>query len=154
MKRGWPAYADQQDIMTRTLSDDVRLVIDTLGFVIRAHAGDAVFGAVEAVRLAAKEARDADSAERGDAARRRLSDIVGSLDATTALEVARAFTLYFQLVNLAEDAERARELRRREVEGGPETVRDSIDGSMASAAAAGATRTDALRAVGEVASGG
>ena len=139
--------------MTRTLSDDVRLVIDTLGFVIRAHAGAAIFEVVEAVRLAAKDARDADSAERGDVARQRLSDIVRSLDATTALEVARAFTSYFQLVNLAEDAERTRELRRREVEGGPDTVRDSIHGAMATAVAAGATREDALRALGEVALG-
>jgi len=98
--------------MTRTLSDDVRLVIDTLGLVIRSHAGDAVFGAVEAVRLAAKDARALDSASSAADPRRRLSDIVERLDAATALEVARAFTQYFQLVNLAEDAQRTRELRQ------------------------------------------
>jgi phosphoenolpyruvate carboxylase len=135
--------------MPRSLSEDVRLVIDTLGFVIRALGGDEVYGAVEAIRLAAKEAREADAAAVSDAARERLAGVVASLDAGTALEVARAFTLYFQLVNLAEDAQRTRELRRREMAGGPASVADSIHGVMATLANAGATREqvlDSLRA--------
>jgi phosphoenolpyruvate carboxylase len=133
--------------MNRTLSDDVRLVIDTLGQVIRAKAGDEVFAAVEAVRMAAKDARDPDAAGGGDAARARLAEIVAGLDAATALEVARAFTWYFQLVNLAEDAHRARELRRREAEGGAASVGDSIHGAIAAIAAAGTTREQALPAM-------
>lgn len=131
--------------MNRTLSDDVRLVIDTLGFVIRAKAGDDVFAAVEAVRMAAKDARDPDAAEGGQAARTKLAEIVGRLDAATALEVARAFTLYFQLVNLAEDAHRTRELRRSEDEGGAASVRDSIHGALEAIAKAGTTREQACR---------
>jgi phosphoenolpyruvate carboxylase len=136
--------------MARTLSSDVRLVIDTLGVVIRSHAGDAAYTAVEAVRLAAKRAREADTAERRDAARRRLAAVVSRLDPATALEVARAFTLYFQLVNLAEDAERTRELRRREAAGGPASVADSIHGAMKALADAGATRDAAHRALSDV----
>ena len=133
--------------MERTLSDDVRLVIDTLGFVIRAHAGDEVFAAVEAVRLAAKEARESDDAGARDHARDRLASLVGGMDAPTALEVARAFTLYFQLVNLAEDAQRTRELRRREVDAGPASVRDSIHGVLNALADKGASRDDVLAAL-------
>jgi phosphoenolpyruvate carboxylase len=136
--------------MSRTLSSDVRLVIDTLGHVIRAQAGEEAYRAVEAVRLAAKRAREAESAGRRDAAARRLSAVVAKLDAQTAFEVARAFTLYFQLVNLAEDAQRARELRRREAEGGPDSVADSIHQVMATLAGAGATRDEILRALSAV----
>jgi phosphoenolpyruvate carboxylase len=150
MKMALSRMLDGTTLMMRTLSDDVRLVIDTLGYVIRAQAGEAVFAAVEAVRLAAKQAREHESTAQGDEARTRLSEIVASLDAPTALEVARAFTLYFQLVNLAEDAQRTRELRRRETEGGPDSVRDSIHGALATLAQAGATREDALRALREV----
>jgi phosphoenolpyruvate carboxylase len=109
-----------------------------------------VYAAVEAIRLAAKEARDPDAADAGAAARARLAAVVGRLDPATALEVARAFTLYFQLVNLAEDTQRTRELRRREAEGGPASVGDSIHGAMAAIADAGAARDDALRALADV----
>lgn len=136
--------------MPRTLSNDVRLVIDTLGHVIRAQAGEEAYGAVEAMRLAAKRAREADTDDRREAARRRLCRIVAKLDAATALEVARSFTLYFQLLNLAEDAERVRELRRREAEGGAESVGDSIHGVMKALSDAGASRETALSALEDV----
>jgi phosphoenolpyruvate carboxylase len=136
--------------MVRTLSDDVRLVIDTLGHVIAAHGGDALFADVEAMRLGAKAARDTpDEAERHDA-RTRLAETAGRLEPGVALEVARAFTLYFQLVNLAEDAQRTRELRRREAEGGPGSVRDSIHGAIDAVARSGATREQALTALREI----
>ncbi|MEZ5319142.1 MAG: phosphoenolpyruvate carboxylase [Vicinamibacterales bacterium] len=136
--------------MARTLSDDVRLVIDTLGHVIQAQGGAAIYDAVETIRLAAKEARESADPPRAEAARERLASAAHRLDAATALEVARAFTLYFQLVNLAEDAQRARELRRRESEGGPESVGDSIHGVIASVARDGATRDQALAALADV----
>lgn len=97
-------------MLARTLPGDVRLLGDTLGDVLRAHGGDALFQSVERMRGAAKRAREGD---RGDA-RRELAEIAGSLEPKLALDVVRAFTLYFQLVNQAEDVHRARELRRRE----------------------------------------
>ncbi|HUF47324.1 MAG TPA: phosphoenolpyruvate carboxylase [Vicinamibacterales bacterium] len=136
--------------MARTLSHDVRLVIDTLGFVIRTQAGEDVYAAVEAVRHAAKRAREAGAVERREAARRRLARIVSGLDPATALEVARAFTLYFQLVNLAEDLERTRELRRRDAEGGPASVADSVHGVMRELAEEGATREEVLAALADL----
>jgi len=134
--------------VTRTLSDDVRLLIDALGDVIRSHDADGgVYAAEEAMRLAAKEAREAGDERGRDAARLRLSDVASNLDPRTAVEVARAFTIYFQLVNLAEDAQRTRELRRREADGGPASVTDSIHGALAAVADAGATRDEALAAL-------
>jgi len=96
-------------MLVRTLPGDVRLLGDTLGDVLRAHGGEALFDAVERMRGAAKRAREGVSD-----ARRELSDVAASLEPTLALDVVRAFTLYFQLVNQAEDVHRARELRRRE----------------------------------------
>ena len=96
-------------MLVRTLPGDVRLLGDTLGDVLRAHGGEALFDAVERMRGAAKRAREGVSD-----ARRELADVAASLEPTLALDVVRAFTLYFQLVNQAEDVHRARELRRRE----------------------------------------
>jgi phosphoenolpyruvate carboxylase len=86
--------------MARTLSDDVHLVGDTLGDVLRALAGEAVFAAVESMRLAAKTAREQGTTPAADAARAQLAAVADELDPGTALEVVRAFTLYFQLVNV------------------------------------------------------
>ena len=48
-----------------------------------------------------------------DIERERLAAEIGSLDVERAAAVARAFTLYFQLVNLAEERQRIRMLRTR-----------------------------------------
>ena len=48
-----------------------------------------------------------------DIERERLGAEIGSLDVEHAAAVARAFTLYFQLVNLAEERQRIRMLRTR-----------------------------------------
>ncbi len=135
--------------MTRTLSDDVRLVGDTLGHVLRAHGGEALFETVEAMRTAAKEAREQD-AEAGEGARRRLDEIASRLSPHEALEVVRAFTLYFQLVNLAEDEQRARELRRREIETRGAGVAESLPAAISLLRERGAEDADVLATLAEV----
>ena len=105
--------------MERTLSDDVRLVGDTLGEVLRAHGGEELFQHVEAMRTAAKTAREAEEGPECEEARARLEKAAFELSPDHAVDVVRAFTLYFQLVNLAEDVHRTRELRRREMQADP-----------------------------------
>jgi len=136
----------------RTLSDDVRWVGDTLGQVIRAHGGDELFDAVETLRLSAKVARDGDGPpDAVAAARSRLASVASDLDGETAVDVARAFTLYFQLVNVAEDVHRTRELRRREIDGGGlQAVDESLAQELRSLVSEGATREQILRALHEV----
>ena len=102
---------------SRTLSDDVFLLGDLLGEVLRDLAGHEAFGLEEAAREHAKAFRAGDAAA-GD----RLEALVAGTSVEEAQVLTRAFTSYFQLVNLAEDNERVRRIRRREAEN-PDTPR-------------------------------
>lgn len=137
--------------MPRTLSSDIHLLGDALGEVLRAHAGEAVFAHEERMRACAKRARDAGSDEAAAAARAELAEVAASLTPVEAIEVVRAFTLYFQLVNQAEDVHRVRELRRRQIEAGSSLgVAESLHAIVAELAARGVGRQQALEALEDV----
>jgi phosphoenolpyruvate carboxylase len=90
------------------LRDDVRLLGALVGDVIREQGGESLFGVVEQARHAAIRRREgaAGAAEDAEAALRDLS-------ARQAAEVVRAFSTYFQVVNLAERVHRVRRGRER-----------------------------------------
>jgi phosphoenolpyruvate carboxylase len=92
------------------LAHEVRLLGALLGQVIVEQAGVETFEWVERIRRAAIAAR------RGDdpAAEERLARAFDELSVDEAALVARAFTRYFQLINLAEERHRVRMLRRRQ----------------------------------------
>lgn len=94
----------------RPLREDVRFLGDLLGEVLREQGGEALFDAVETVRLLTKRLRRSYSED----VERELEEVIRKLDLHTATRVARAFGLYFQLVNLAEQHHRVR--RKREYE--------------------------------------
>ena len=109
------------------LAVEVRLLGALLGQVIAEQAGDDVFDLVERLRRAAIALR------RGDdpALRARVETELDSLDLGAIEAVISAFSLYFQLVNLAEARGRVRALRRRE-----RAARDGLlDDSVAEAIA-------------------
>jgi phosphoenolpyruvate carboxylase len=91
------------------LAAEVRLLGSLLGQVIAEQAGVELFELVERVRkrMIALRRRE-DPTER-----ERLADELGALDLDAAEAVIKAFSLYFQLVNLAEERHRVRTLRRR-----------------------------------------
>jgi phosphoenolpyruvate carboxylase len=95
------------------LQRDVRLLDETLGRVIGEAGGAALLEDVERLRNAATVLRD----DPSDDNRRRVLEIVDGLDLAGAEDVARAFTIYFQLINIAEERSRVRyladESRRR-----------------------------------------
>jgi len=93
----------------RTLSDDVYLLAGLLGDVIQSLAGADAFELEEEVRSLAKEMR---SGKTG--ASLRLESVIHDADTADLRILIRAFTNYFQLINLSEDNERIRRLRRRE----------------------------------------
>jgi phosphoenolpyruvate carboxylase len=91
-----------------------------LGDAIAESGGAELLGQVEALRKAAIAYRGSPTAAR----RRRVTELVASFDLDRAEDVIRAFTCYFQLVNLAEERHRVRTLRERSRSGKP--VGDSI----------------------------
>jgi phosphoenolpyruvate carboxylase len=94
---------------------DVRLLGDMLGEVISESAGAGLLADVERLRHAVIAARSA--ADRGSAATAAAGDEITALVASwpweRAEQVARAFTVYFHLANLAEEQQRVRTLQLR-----------------------------------------
>ncbi len=113
-----------QGALSRSVSDDIYLLAGMLGQVLRASDGERAFSRTEAARVLAKALRGGDEVARDD-----LDILVGELQDDEAESLVRAFTNYFQLINLAEDSERIRRIRRREaIEGGPRrgSMREAI----------------------------
>src|SRR5690606_5761485 len=88
---------------------DVRLLGRLLGHVLVESGSEGLFEDVERLRAATIEAYTSPSSDAFD----RAVQIVDSFDLQRADEVARAFTVYFHLVNLAEERQRVRVLRAR-----------------------------------------
>lgn len=89
------------------LSRDVRFLTTLLGNVIHEQEGEKLFAKIEEVRRLAKSIRQ-DPRPELIAEQKKL---IRSLDLEDAYKVARAFTIYFQLVNIAEEAQRVRRIR-------------------------------------------
>jgi phosphoenolpyruvate carboxylase len=111
------------------LRHDVDFLASTLGDVIRELEGPRVFATVERVRALTKRRRASDAAE-ATAATRELRDVIAAMDLDLAERVLRAFTIYFQLTNVAEEIHRVRVNRRRE---GAATVASPRSESIAAA---------------------
>src|ERR1700712_1334658 len=92
-----------------TMRADVRLLGDLLGRVLRESGSDGLYDDVEKLRVATIQAYTDETSE----AFARAAEIVESFTIQRADEVARAFTAYFHLVNLAEEHQRVRILRER-----------------------------------------
>ena len=105
---------------SEALRSDVRLLTTMLGDAIAESGGPELLARVEALRKAAIAFRGRPTPAR----RRRVTELVAVLDLARAEDVIRAFTCYFQLVNLAEERQRVRVLRDRSRSGKP--VDDSI----------------------------
>ena len=112
--------------MSMTLSETIHLLGDLLGDVLRTQESPALFAVEERIRALAKGHR-AD----GPASVARLPTEVAAMPIDTARAVASAFALYFDLVNLAEEAQRIQELRRRARERAPAPIGESIGEAVA-----------------------
>ena len=92
--------------MDPQLRREVRTLTTTLGNIVREQAGARIFRHVEEIRRASQEARRASLKE----VPRPLLRRVASLSHEEAYAVAHAFSLFFQVVNLAEERARIRHL--------------------------------------------
>ncbi len=93
------------------LRREVKRLGALLGRVIAEREGPEALALVEAIRTAAAERRR--GGRPGAAAGRRLRSLVAGLDGGDLERVARAFCLWFRLVNLAEERHRLRRRRER-----------------------------------------
>ncbi len=96
---------------------DVRMLGGLLGQVLRESGRPGLFEDVERLRLATIQAYEEESSDAFD----RAAEIADSFSVARADEVARAFTCYFHLVNLAEEHQRVRILRERAGQPSPST---------------------------------
>jgi phosphoenolpyruvate carboxylase len=122
-----PAVAPERLGVTPTvISDDllrrdVRMLGDMLGAVITEAAGAPAFDLVERIRLLARERRGG-----SQTAERELAGQIAGLSAEQARTVARAFSIFFDVANIAEDRQRVRVLRDREAKRDPEPISESL----------------------------
>ena len=100
------------DGMPAPLREDLERLGLMLEQVLAESGGPGLVGDVAELREATIELRGARGAAAA-VATQRVVDLVASLDLDRAERVAQAFTVYFQLVNLAEERHRARSLRAR-----------------------------------------
>src|SRR5918995_1789679 len=96
--------------MPEALRADVRLLGDALGEILREYGGEALLADVERLRELAIAAHHEDATVAEDAAN-QAERLVSSWPVERAEDVARAFTVYFHLVNVAEEHHRIRALR-------------------------------------------
>ena len=109
--------AHTPELKSAPLRRDVRSLGILLGEVLREQAGDALFDAVESLRTTAIARREAEAcppcnetqAESRSQLQRALLAVHTLTDnMTTAYQLARAFSFYFELINLAETNHRKR----------------------------------------------
>ncbi len=94
------------DAIDLPLRDDVRLLGRLLGEILREQVGEEFYDTVERVRLSAKGARAGRDADRGV-----LEDELHGLDTETIRNIARAFSFFLNLANIAGQHHRARRSR-------------------------------------------
>jgi phosphoenolpyruvate carboxylase len=113
------------------LRRDVRLLGDLLGQVMVEQEGEELLAREEEIRQLSRRAREEGSPEL----REELARVVGALDVEGQTKILRAFTLYFQLANIAEQHHRLR--RRREYELEQRVPRESLAEAFGRLEAAG-----------------
>ncbi|NUR82808.1 MAG: phosphoenolpyruvate carboxylase, partial [Nonomuraea sp.] len=109
--------------MPDELRHDVRLLGKLLGQVIAEQGGDDLLDDVERLRKSVIAAR------RSEVSSDEITAMVAGWEIERAVQIARAFTCYFHLANLAEEHYRIRTLRERDTAGEP--LRESLDQAVA-----------------------
>ncbi|MBF8186690.1 phosphoenolpyruvate carboxylase [Nonomuraea sp. K274] len=97
--------------MPDELRHDVRLLGNLLGQVLAEQGGEDLLADVERLRKAVIAAR------RGEISADEITAMVAGWEIERLVQIARAFTCYFHLANLAEEHYRIRTLRERDAEG-------------------------------------
>ncbi|MBV0933534.1 phosphoenolpyruvate carboxylase [Marinobacterium weihaiense] len=123
------------------LRDDVRVLGESLGRTMEAHLGSPFLQRVEHIRQLAKSARLDENASQ-DALRQALDD----LNEDEVLPIARAFTQFLNLANIAEEHHRV----RRHLESAGDEDAGVLDGLLHELTATGLDAETLLQRLGEL----
>lgn len=102
--------AAARQAMDPALRRDIRALTSLLGHTILEQEGPRLFRLIERIRRQTTAIRQSPTSSRIS----RLRRTIRTLSVPEATKIARAFTIYFQLVNLAEEQQRIRRLRAYE----------------------------------------
>lgn len=116
--------------MSKLLKKEIKLLVGRLDKIILEQAGKKVFKHLDTVRKLSKRARHFGS----EASRRTRHSLLERLDTKEACQLAHAFSLFFQLVNLCEERARERNLKSKK------TVSMSLRSLFGELKAAGVTK--------------
>lgn len=111
----------QQLEKTKPLREDVRMLGSLLGATIRRLEGEEVYEIVERLRKLSK----AINREGAEHLRPEMIEVINGLDVPTATKVVKAFLIYFDLINIAEQNHRIRRIAQHETLEGHKTQADS-----------------------------
>jgi phosphoenolpyruvate carboxylase len=118
----------------KPLRQDVRLLGELLGDTLRERGGRQLFEAVEQVRNLAK------AAHTGERPLADLTNVLASLPVESAIPLARAFTHFLNLANVAEQHHRIRRRRAYQREPSSTPQRGSCEETFARLLSGGVTR--------------
>lgn len=129
----------QREERDAPLRQDIRMLGEMLGYAIQQHGGDRVFETVERLRLDCRRLREcaqnlAGASPAGAIASQHeivaldqeITQIVEGCDLETAIDVIRAFTVYFHLINTAEQHHRIRRRHAYELANMADVQRGSL----------------------------
>ncbi len=136
---GWFMNPSSRDVAfppkDEPLRQDVGMLGALVGDVIREQGGEDLFSLVEEIRGEAIRRREADGRDC-----QALASRLAGLEPDRARELVRAFSTYFQVVNLAEQVHRVRRGREYLVSDGPPqsgSLADAVAGLVARGVSAG-----------------
>jgi phosphoenolpyruvate carboxylase len=144
--------SEDAELKEAPLRRDVRSLGRLLGEVLKEQEGGALFDAVEQLRLLAIEHRETQAppapgheAAGEDPLMERAKLIVGRMSVTDAYRLTKAFSIYFELINLAETNHRKRRRRASQLDADLPPQPGSLRSALARLREAGVTRDDAIR---------
>src|SRR5262249_37198274 len=108
------------------LRADIRRLGDLLGETLKRLGGERLFETEEKVRALCKQLRREHASKKAASTERKLKRLLQGLSLDETIGVIRAFSVYFQLVNIAEQHHRIRRKRFYELHTPDRPQRGSI----------------------------
>ncbi len=127
------------------LRDDVKLLGNILGSVIRSQSGDLVFESIETVRRLSKLGR-----KQGESQLSAIQSHLAKLNDQDSCQVARGFEHFLTLANIAEQVHRVRRRREYQLDKNAKPQRGSIEAVLLDLSADGFTSEEIFKTLSDI----